>query len=46
MCAFALRRAGSAGTPVGASSDDPQYEVRSEKSHGTAVHRPSALQQD
>ena len=28
---------------VRASKDDPQYEVRSEKSGNTAVHRPGAL---
>jgi hypothetical protein len=28
---------------VRASEDDPQYEVRSAKSGGTAVHRPKAL---
>jgi hypothetical protein len=31
------------GRTVRASTDDPQYLVRSEKSGGTAVHRPSAL---
>jgi hypothetical protein len=36
----------AAGRTVRASADDPQYEVRSERSGGTAVHRPSALQQD
>jgi hypothetical protein len=36
----------AAGRSVRASHDDPQYEVQSEKSGGTAVHRPSALQQD
>jgi hypothetical protein len=35
-----------AGRTVRASADDPQYEVRSEESGGTAVHRPCALQQD
>jgi hypothetical protein len=33
----------AAGRTVRASEDDPQYEVRSEKSGGTAVHKPSAL---
>jgi hypothetical protein len=28
---------------VRASEDDPQYEVRSEKSGNTAVHKPGAL---
>lgn len=31
------------GRTVRASKDDPQYLVRSDKSGGTAVHRPSAL---
>ena len=31
------------GRRVGASEDDPQYLVRSEKGGGEAVHRPSAL---
>jgi Hypervirulence associated proteins TUDOR domain len=31
------------GRTVRASEDDPQYLVRSEKSGGTAVHRPEAL---
>ncbi len=33
----------AAGRTVRASEDDPQYEVKSEKSGGTAVHKPSAL---
>lgn len=32
-----------AGRQVRASKDDPQYLVKSEKSGGTAVHKPSAL---
>jgi hypothetical protein len=32
------------GRTVRASSDDPQYEVTSDKSGKTAVHKPSALQ--
>jgi hypothetical protein len=28
---------------VRASSDEPQYKVRSEKSGGDAVHKPDAL---
>jgi hypothetical protein len=32
-----------AGRQVRASKDDPQYLVRSDKSGGEAVHRPSAL---
>ena len=31
------------GRQVRASKDDPQYLVKSEKSGGTAVHKPSAL---
>jgi hypothetical protein len=31
------------GRHVKASEDEPQYLVRSEKSGGTAVHKPSAL---
>ncbi|HEY6933942.1 MAG TPA: DUF2945 domain-containing protein [Marmoricola sp.] len=34
----------AAGRTVRASKDDPQYLVRSEKSGGTAVHRPDALE--
>jgi hypothetical protein len=33
----------AAGRTVKASPDDPQYEVKSEKSGGTAVHKPDAL---
>lgn len=33
----------AAGRTVRASEDAPQYEVRSEKSGGTAVHKPTAL---
>jgi Hypervirulence associated proteins TUDOR domain len=36
----------ASGRTVRASPDDPQYEVRSEKSGGTAVHKPSALHED
>lgn len=32
-----------AGRTVRASEKEPQYEVRSEKSGGTAVHKPTAL---
>jgi hypothetical protein len=32
-----------AGRQVRASKDDPQYLVRSDKSGGEAVHKPSAL---
>jgi hypothetical protein len=31
------------GRKVRASKDEPQYLVRSEKSGGTAVHKPGAL---
>jgi hypothetical protein len=33
----------AAGRTVRASTDEPQYLVRSEKSGGTAVHKPEAL---
>ncbi len=36
-------RTEAAGRTVDASPDDPQYQVRSEKSGRTAVHKPSAL---
>ncbi|CAM5593402.1 MULTISPECIES: DUF2945 domain-containing protein [Streptomyces] len=36
-------RTEAAGRTVDASPGDPQYEVRSEKSGRTAVHKPSAL---
>ncbi|MET9390816.1 DUF2945 domain-containing protein [Streptomyces sp. NPDC006624] len=36
-------RTEAAGRTVDASPDDPQYEVRSDKSGRTAVHKPSAL---
>jgi hypothetical protein len=32
-----------AGRTVDASPEEPQYQVRSEKSGGSAVHKPSAL---
>ena len=31
------------GRKVKASPDEPQYEVKSDKSGNTAVHKPSAL---
>ncbi|WP_374985002.1 DUF2945 domain-containing protein [Streptomyces fradiae] len=37
------KRTKGSGRTVDASPDDPQYEVRSEKSGRTAVHKPSAL---
>ncbi|MFI9028494.1 DUF2945 domain-containing protein [Streptomyces sp. NPDC053560] len=36
-------RTEEAGRTVDASPDDPQYKVRSEKSGGSAVHKPEAL---
>jgi hypothetical protein len=36
----------AAGRKVKASKDEPQYEVESEKSGGTAVHKPGALHKD
>lgn len=33
----------AAGRTVKASTDEPQYEVKSDKSGGTAVHKPGAL---
>jgi hypothetical protein len=33
----------AAGRTVRASTDEPQYLVKSEKSGGTAVHKPEAL---
>ena len=35
-----------AGRTVKASPDDPQYLVKSDKSGGEAVHKPSALEPD
>jgi DUF2945 family protein len=36
----------ASGRTVRASPEDPQYEVRSEKSGNTAVHKPGALEKD
>ncbi|WP_030017506.1 DUF2945 domain-containing protein [Streptomyces monomycini] len=36
-------RTEEAGRTVDASPDDPQYKVRSDKSGGSAVHKPGAL---
>ena len=36
-------RTEEAGRTVAASPEDPQFLVRSEKSGGAAVHKPSAL---
>ncbi|MFJ3496916.1 DUF2945 domain-containing protein [Streptomyces sp. NPDC086091] len=40
------RRGRAAGRTVDASPEEPQYEVRSEKSGGTAVHKPEALSKE
>ncbi|MFB6638994.1 DUF2945 domain-containing protein [Streptomyces chartreusis] len=37
------RRTEVAGRTVDASPEDPQYEVRSDRSGRSAVHKPSAL---
>ncbi|MGW0081328.1 DUF2945 domain-containing protein [Streptomyces sp. NPDC003393] len=39
-------RTEAAGRTVDASPDDPQYQVRSEKSGRPAVHKPSALKKE
>jgi hypothetical protein len=36
----------ASGRTVRASPEDPQYEVKSEKSGNTAVHKPGALEKD
>ncbi len=36
----------AAGRTVRASKEEPQYEVTSEKSGGTAVHKAGALHKD
>jgi hypothetical protein len=36
----------ASGRTVRASTDEPQYEVRSDKSGRTAVHKPGALHED
>ena len=36
----------ASGRTVRASKDDPQYEVRSDKSGRTALHKPDALHED
>jgi len=36
----------ASGRTVRASEDEPQYEVESDKSGKTAVHRPGALHED
>ncbi|MCO5994139.1 hypervirulence associated TUDOR domain-containing protein [Actinoallomurus rhizosphaericola] len=39
-------RTEAAGRTVAASPDEPQYQVRSEKSGGRAVHKPDALEKE
>ncbi|MEV4637155.1 DUF2945 domain-containing protein [Actinoplanes sp. NPDC049548] len=36
-------RTEEAGRTVKASKDEPQYKVKSDKTGGTAVHKPGAL---
>jgi hypothetical protein len=36
----------ASGRTVRASKDEPQYEVKSDKSGKTAVHKPGALHED
>ena len=36
----------ASGRKVKASEDEPQYEVRSDKTGKTAVHKPGALHED
>ena len=36
----------ASGRQVRASEDEPQYEVKSDKSGKTAVHKPGALHED
>ncbi|HLM07046.1 MAG TPA: DUF2945 domain-containing protein [Blastococcus sp.] len=36
----------ASGRTVRADDEDPQYEVRSDKTGRTAVHKPGALTQD
>jgi DUF2945 family protein len=36
----------ASGRTVKASPDEPQYEVKSDKSGKTAVHKPGALHED
>ncbi|MEU8678281.1 DUF2945 domain-containing protein [Streptomyces sp. NPDC048560] len=39
------KRTEAAGRTVDASRDEPQYEVESDKSGRTAVHKPEALRE-
>jgi hypothetical protein len=36
----------ASGRKVKASTDEPQYEVKSDKTGKTAVHKPGALHED
>lgn len=40
------KRTEAAGRTVDASSDDPQYKVKSDKTGREAVHKPGALKHD
>jgi hypothetical protein len=40
------KRTEAAGRTVDASSDDPQYRVKSDKTGREAVHKPGALKRD
>jgi hypothetical protein len=40
------KRAETDGRTVDASPDDPQYEVKSDKTGREAVHKPGALRRD
>ena len=40
------KRTEAAGRTVDASPDEPQYEVTSDKTGRTAVHKPGALKHD
>jgi hypothetical protein len=40
------KRTEAAGRTVDASSDDPQYKVKSDKSGREAVHKPGALKHE
>jgi hypothetical protein len=40
------KRTSAAGRTVDASSDEPQYKVKSDKTGREAVHKPGALHRD
>lgn len=40
------RRATAAGRTVAASTEEPQYQVKSDATGGEAVHKPAALRHD